>query len=80
MQKDVLIIGGGIAGLQAALELAGAGYPVHLVTDEPVLGGKLVDAASQSEGDAACVWGEQVNISALYLGGNIHASSSILGS
>ncbi|HEY3424124.1 MAG TPA: FAD-dependent oxidoreductase, partial [Negativicutes bacterium] len=46
----------------------------------PVLGGKLVDAASQSEGDAACVWGEQVNISALYLGGNIHASSSILGS
>lgn len=80
MQKDVLIIGGGIAGLQAALELAGAGYPVHLITDEPVLGGKLVDAASQTDGDSACVWGEQVNISALYLGGNLHASSSILGS
>ncbi|WP_425060566.1 tRNA 5-methylaminomethyl-2-thiouridine biosynthesis bifunctional protein MnmC [Sporomusa carbonis] len=79
MQKDVLVIGGGIAGLQAALELAGAGYPVHLITDEANLGGKLVDSSEQS-GQAACVWGDQVNISALYLGGNLHASSTVLGS
>ncbi|HWR08348.1 FAD-dependent oxidoreductase [Sporomusa sp.] len=79
MQKDVLVIGGGIAGLQAALELAGAGYPVHLVTDEANLGGKLIDSSEQS-GQAACVWGDQVNISALYLGGNLHASSTVLGS
>ncbi|WP_371368482.1 tRNA 5-methylaminomethyl-2-thiouridine biosynthesis bifunctional protein MnmC [Sporomusa rhizae] len=78
MQKDVLVIGGGIAGLQAALELAGAGYPVHLVTDETNLGGKLVDSAKTSS--QACVWSDQVNISALYLGGNLHASSTVLGS
>ncbi|MCM0760687.1 MULTISPECIES: FAD-dependent oxidoreductase [Sporomusa] len=79
MQKDVLVIGGGIAGLQAALELAGAGYPVHLITDEANLGGKLVDS-SENGSKAACVWGDQVNISALYLGGNLHASSTVLGS
>ncbi|BBB89834.1 MAG TPA: FAD-dependent oxidoreductase [Methylomusa anaerophila] len=79
MQKDVLVIGGGIAGLQAALELAGAGYPVHLITDEANLGGKLVDSSKQ-DSEPACVWGDQVNISALYLGGNLHASSTVLGS
>jgi len=79
MQKDVLVIGGGIAGLQAALELAGAGYPVHLVTDEANLGGKLVDSSDKDK-QSACVWGDQVNISALYLGGNLHASSTVLGS
>ncbi|WP_371371595.1 FAD-dependent oxidoreductase [Sporomusa aerivorans] len=79
MQKDVLVIGGGIAGLQAALELAGAGYSVHLVTDEANLGGKLVDSSDKAS-QAACVWGDQVNISALYLGGNLHASSTVLGS
>ena len=31
---DVLIIGGGIAGMTAALEIADAGYPVHLVEKE----------------------------------------------
>jgi len=79
MQKDVLVIGGGIAGLQAALELAGAGYPVHLITDEANLGGKLVDS-SEKGSQSACIWGDQVNISALYLGGNLHASSTVLGS
>ncbi|HWR39318.1 MAG TPA: FAD-dependent oxidoreductase [Patescibacteria group bacterium] len=79
MQKDVLVIGGGIAGLQAALELAGAGYPVHLITDEPNLGGKLTDAATKN-GQSTCAWGEQVNISSLFLGGNIHASSGVVGS
>ena len=79
MQKDVLVIGGGIAGLQAALELAGAGYPVHLITDEPNLGGKLTDAATKN-GQPGCAWGEQVNISALFLGGNIHASGGVVGS
>ncbi|SDE74646.1 FAD-dependent oxidoreductase [Sporomusa acidovorans] len=79
MQRDVLVIGGGIAGLQAALELAGAGYPVHLVTDEANLGGKLIDSSDKDKQNA-CVWGDQVNISALYLGGNLHASSTVLGS
>jgi len=36
-----LVVGGGIAGLQAALEIADAGYTVHLVEREPSLGGHM---------------------------------------
>ena len=36
-----LVVGGGIAGLQAALELANAGYPVFLVEREPSIGGHM---------------------------------------
>jgi len=36
-----LIIGGGIAGIQAALDVADAGYPVYLVEREPSVGGRM---------------------------------------
>jgi heterodisulfide reductase subunit A len=36
-----LVIGGGIAGLQATLELADAGYPVYLLEREPSIGGHM---------------------------------------
>ncbi|MBN2024677.1 MAG: CoB--CoM heterodisulfide reductase iron-sulfur subunit A family protein [Pirellulales bacterium] len=36
-----LVVGGGIAGLQAALELADAGHPVYLVEREPSIGGHM---------------------------------------
>ncbi len=37
--KDILVIGGGIAGMSAALEIANAGYTAHLVERENELGG-----------------------------------------
>lgn len=37
--KRALVIGGGAAGIQAALDLADAGYPVYLVEKEPSIGG-----------------------------------------
>jgi heterodisulfide reductase subunit A len=36
-----LVVGGGIAGIQAALELADAGYPVYLLEREPSIGGHM---------------------------------------
>jgi heterodisulfide reductase subunit A len=36
-----LVVGGGIAGIQAALELADAGYPVYMVEREPSIGGHM---------------------------------------
>jgi heterodisulfide reductase subunit A len=39
--KKALVIGGGIAGLQAALDIAESGYPVILVEKEPHLGGRM---------------------------------------
>jgi heterodisulfide reductase subunit A len=39
---DGLVVGGGIAGLQAALELADQGYKVLIVEKEPSIGGKMI--------------------------------------
>ncbi len=38
---DVLIVGGGISGIQAALDLANSGFRVYLVDKSPALGGKM---------------------------------------
>jgi len=40
--KDALIVGGGIAGMQAALDLADQGFQVALVEREPSIGGKMI--------------------------------------
>jgi len=40
-QKRALVIGGGIAGIQAALDLADARIPVTLVEKGPSLGGRM---------------------------------------
>jgi heterodisulfide reductase subunit A len=39
VEKTSLIIGGGVAGIQAALDLADAGYKVIMVEKEPTIGG-----------------------------------------
>jgi len=40
-QKRALVIGGGIAGIQAALDLANARIRVTLVEKSPSLGGRM---------------------------------------
>lgn len=42
IQRKVLIIGGGVAGIHAAIELAKAGYEVTLVEKSPTIGGKMM--------------------------------------
>lgn len=41
IEKRALIIGGGIAGIQSALDIANAGYEVVLVEKEPSIGGRM---------------------------------------
>jgi heterodisulfide reductase subunit A len=38
---SVCVVGGGIAGMQSALDLADAGYYVHLVESSPAIGGVM---------------------------------------
>ena len=38
---DVLIVGGGISGIQASLDLATAGFKVYLVEKSPSIGGHM---------------------------------------
>jgi len=39
--RKALVIGGGVAGIQASLDLADAGYKVYLVEKEPSIGGRM---------------------------------------
>jgi len=39
--RQALVIGGGVAGIQAALDLADTGYKVYLVEKSPSIGGKM---------------------------------------
>ncbi|MCW4055804.1 MAG: CoB-CoM heterodisulfide reductase HdrA2 [Candidatus Bathyarchaeota archaeon] len=39
--RKALVIGGGVAGIQASLDLADAGYRVYLVEKEPSVGGRM---------------------------------------
>jgi len=41
VENKALIIGGGIAGCRAALDLAAQGYEVFLVEKSPTIGGKM---------------------------------------
>jgi heterodisulfide reductase subunit A len=42
MTKGVLVLGGGVAGIQAALDLADAGIQVYLVERTPSIGGNMI--------------------------------------
>lgn len=39
--QAALVVGGGVAGIQAALTIAESGYQVYLVEKEPSIGGKM---------------------------------------
>jgi heterodisulfide reductase subunit A len=38
---DVMVVGGGISGIQTALDLAAAGFKVYLVDKAPSIGGHM---------------------------------------
>jgi heterodisulfide reductase subunit A-like polyferredoxin len=38
---DVMVVGGGISGIQASLDLATAGFKVYLVEKLPAIGGHM---------------------------------------
>ncbi|HLF26536.1 MAG TPA: CoB--CoM heterodisulfide reductase iron-sulfur subunit A family protein [Anaerolineae bacterium] len=52
-----LVVGGGIAGIQAALEIADAGHPVYVVEREPSIGGHMAqfDKTFPTLDCAACI-------------------------
>ncbi len=38
---DIMVVGGGISGIQASLDLADAGFKVYLVEKSPAIGGHM---------------------------------------
>ena len=57
VEPRALVIGGGIAGIQAALDIAEAGYPVDIVEKSPSIGGKMaqLDKTFPTLDCAACI-------------------------
>src|SRR3990172_1306836 len=54
---DVLVVGGGISGIQASLDLAEAGFRVYLVDKSPAIGGKMsqLDKTFPSNDCSMCI-------------------------
>jgi len=57
VHPDVLVVGGGIAGMQAALDVAKAGNKVYLVEKDPTIGGHMLqfDKTFPTLDCAACI-------------------------
>ena len=55
--KRALVIGGGIAGIQTALDIAEAGFEVDIVEKQPTIGGKMtqIDKTFPTLDCAACI-------------------------
>ena len=56
-RKSVLVIGGGIAGIQSALDLANMGFKVYLVEKTPSIGGRMsqLDKTFPTNDCAMCI-------------------------
>lgn len=57
VEKRCLVIGGGIAGIQTALDVAEAGYEVDIVEKQPTIGGRMaqLDKTFPTLDCAACI-------------------------
>ena len=57
MTKSALVIGGGIAGIQASLDLADRGIHVYLVEKDPTIGGVMcrLDKTFPTNDCSACI-------------------------
>ena len=57
MNKPVMVVGGGIAGIQASFDLAEVGVPVFLVESSPSIGGRMaqLDKTFPTNDCSACI-------------------------
>jgi heterodisulfide reductase subunit A-like polyferredoxin len=62
MKKPVLVLGGGIAGIQASLDLAEMGIPAFIVENSPSIGGRMaqLDKTFPTNDCSACILAPKV--------------------
>lgn len=60
---DVLVVGGGISGIQAALDIANSGFKVYLIDKSPAIGGKMsqLDKTFPSNDCSMCIESPKFN-------------------
>jgi len=75
-----LVIGGGIAGVQAALDLANAGARVHLVERSPALGGRMaqLDKTFPTNDCSTCIESPKLAEASRHPNIRVHTTSEVL--
>jgi len=78
--KNALVIGGGIAGIQASLDLANAGIDVYLVEKEPTIGGHMAQLSRTfpTEDCASCILAPKMADAAEHPNAHLMTYSEIL--
>lgn len=79
--REVLIIGGGIAGMQAALDLGDMGIQVHLLEKNPSIGGKMamLDKTFPTNDCAICIQSPKLVEVGRHSNINVLAYSELIG-
>jgi heterodisulfide reductase subunit A len=79
--KDVMVIGGGIAGIQAALDLGDMGIQVHLVERLPTIGGRMaqLDKTYPTNDCSTCILAPKMNECARHPNIALHTYSELTG-
>ncbi len=62
VERSALVIGGGVAGMQAAMDLGDMGFPVYLVEKEPSIGGRMArfDKVFPTNDCSICILGPKM--------------------
>jgi heterodisulfide reductase subunit A-like polyferredoxin len=78
---SVLVIGGGIAGMQASLDLTDAGFKVYLVEESPAIGGKMaqLDKTFPTNDCSMCIMSPRLVDVASNLNIEILTTSEVVG-
>ncbi|PWJ10334.1 sarcosine oxidase subunit alpha family protein [Jannaschia seohaensis] len=76
---DLLVVGGGPAGLMAALQAAEAGTDVILADEDEILGGRLTREAEQIDGRPGHVWAAETVTRLTALGVRIMPRTTVTG-
>ena len=79
LHRSALVVGGGIAGMTAAEELAGAGIEVHLVEQSPSLGGYMARLSKTfpTEDCAMCSLAPRLTTTALESRVHLHTLTEV---
>jgi len=77
--KSVLVVGAGIAGIQASLDLAEMGADVHLVEETPTIGGRMpqLDKTFPTNDCSMCILAPKMSECARHPGITIYIKSSV---